>query len=147
MNITARVSGIEYAPSLCRNLPIYPIYKLEKAISNESSFLLETESQTKFAISHWISPKRTRSYPYARVYDTLGFQGRRVTIIPVMKDEGKDGDRDYLQYDTLALMGLFGVYVIISYYVDPQKSQRYPNKVTAQSLDYHHILTELERLK
>lgn len=24
-----------------------------------------------FALSKWVSPKRTRSYPYARVYDTF----------------------------------------------------------------------------
>lgn len=34
----------------------------------------------------WLtSPKRTRSYPYALVYGSLGFSGKRVTIIPLVK--------------------------------------------------------------
>ena len=67
----------------------------------------------EFAVSWWVSPKRTRSYPYARVYDTLGFSGKKATIIPIIKDEGKDGDRDFLQWDTISLMSLLGVYVIV----------------------------------
>ena len=47
-------------------------------------------------MSWWVSPKRTRSYPYARVYDSLSFPGRKVTVIPIIKDEGKEGDRVYL---------------------------------------------------
>lgn len=55
-----------------------------------------------FAISKWISPKHTRSYPYARVYDTFSRDSNKVVmIIPLIKDEGINGDRDYLQWDSL----------------------------------------------
>lgn len=147
MKITARVAGIEYNPLLCRDLPIYSIEHIVEAISCESAFLLDIGTTKRLAISHWVSPKRTRSYPYARVYDTLSFQGKRVTIIPVIKDEGLQGDRDYIQYDTLTLMGLLGGNVIISYYKDAQRSSRYPNKITNQSFDYAHIVNELGRLE
>lgn len=147
VNITARITGIEYEPLLCRDLRIYPIENLPEAFSCESAFLLDSGTKKRFAISHWVSPKRTRSYPYARVYDTLSFQGKRVTIIPVIKDEGLQGDRDYIQYDTLTLMGLLGIHVILSYYKDAQKSSRHPNKITDQSFDYDHIINELERLE
>jgi len=147
VKVTARVAGIEYAPVLCRELPLYPMDQLEEAFSQESAFLLKTNSKRQLAISHWVSPKRTRSYPYARVYDTLNYDGKRVAIIPVMKDEGLGGDRDYIQYDTLTLMGLLGVYVIISYYKDAERSQRYPSKITAQRFDFVHIQRELERLE
>lgn len=147
MNIRARVNGIEYSPFLCRHLALYPLQRIEEAFSTENAFLLETKSQARFAVSHWISPKRTRSYPYARVYDTLSYQGKRITVIPIIKDEGKEGDRDYLQYDTLPLMGLFGVYVVISYYKNAQKSQKQGSKITAQEFDYRHIQEELERLE
>lgn len=147
MNITAKISGIEYDPAMCRQLRLYPIHKISEAIQQESAFLLETESQKSFAISHWVSPKRTRSYPYARIYDTLGFHGKRVTVIPVMKDEGNEGDRDFIQYDTLTLMGLLGIHVIISYYKDAEKSDRYANKITAQILDSDHIVGEIRRLE
>lgn len=36
--------------------------------------------------SKWVSPKRTRSYPFARIYNTYHLP-KKVTIIPVMKDE------------------------------------------------------------
>jgi len=147
VKVTARVTGIEYAPVLCRELPLFFIDQIEEAFSQESAFLLETKSKRRLAISHWVSPKRTRSYPYARVYDTLNYDGKRVTIIPVMKDEGLGGDRDYIQYDTLTLMGLLGVYVVISYYKDADRSQRFANKITAQRFDFEHIQGELERLE
>ncbi len=147
MNITARIGGIEYAPYLCRELSIYSLDKTQEAFSQESAFLLDTQNHKRFALSHWVSPKRTRSYPYARVYDTLNYLGKRVTVIPVMKDEGKQGDRDFLQYDTLTLMGLLGVHVIISYYKDAQKSARYSNKITAQCFDFDQIVSEIHRLE
>ncbi|MGC9043411.1 MAG: hypothetical protein ACP5KG_06100, partial [Myxococcota bacterium] len=75
--------------------------------------------------SWWVSPKRTRSYPDARVYDTLSFEGKKVTIIPIINDEGREGDRDFLQWDTISLMSLLGVYVIIGYYKNAEKSKRY----------------------
>ena len=44
-----------------------------------------------FALSKWVSPKRTRSYPYSRVYDTFDCgAGKVATIIPLIKDEGRD---------------------------------------------------------
>lgn len=82
-----------------------------------------------------VSSKRTRSYPYARVYDRLAFQGKKVTIIPIFKDEGLDGDRDFLQWDTVSLMSLLGVYVIIGYYVSATPNPNYKNKITNQRFD------------
>ncbi len=41
------------------------------------------------AVCLWVSPKRTRSYPYARVYDILTQEAsKKVSIIPIVKDEG-----------------------------------------------------------
>ena len=39
------------------------------------------------ALSKWVSPKHTRSYPYSRVYDTFDCGASKVaTIIPLIKD-------------------------------------------------------------
>lgn len=89
---------------------------LTKQYLKAAILFLKLMKKNKIAISRWVSPKRTRSYPYARVYDTLNFVGKRITIIPVIKDEGKDGDRDFLQWDTISLMSLLGIYVSIAYY-------------------------------
>jgi len=101
----------------------------------------------KYAISKWISPKRTRSYPYARVYDTIGVCGKSITIIPMVKDEGLDGDRDYLQWDTISLMSLLNIYVIVAYYNDAEKSSKKnikPNKITNQKFDSIYINQKLK---
>jgi hypothetical protein len=87
----------------------YDIEEFDKALSESGSFILEIDKENRIAVSRWVSPKRTRSYPYARIYDTLSFSGRKVTIIPIIKDEGKDGDRDFLPWDTISLMSLLGV--------------------------------------
>lgn len=144
MEIFAEIKGLKYKPMLCGSLDTYEY--LEKAVSEDTKFILEIDNKNKIAISLWVSPKRTRTYPLARVYDTLNFTGKRVTIIPVMKDEGKDGDRDFLQWDTISLMSLLGVYVIISYYIDASKSPKYKNKITDQILGIDYIKTEIQRL-
>ena len=109
MNITAKINGIKYTPLFQSSLAIYSEDSLEEALNKSSSFILSNNKGDKIALSKWVSPKRTRSYPYARIYDILHFQGRRVTIVPIIKDEGQDGDRDFLQWDTVSLMSLLGV--------------------------------------
>lgn len=104
------------------------------------------DDKKKVAVSWWVSPKRTRSYPYARVYDTLVFSGKKITIIPAIKDEGAEGDRDFLQWDTISLMSLLGVYVVIAYYVNVDRNPRYENKITNQRFDMQYIRNEINDL-
>ncbi|MEM0172767.1 MAG: hypothetical protein QXV57_09445, partial [Thermoproteota archaeon] len=129
VDIFAEIRGIKYQPFLCKKLNVFDFADIDWALQKEASFLLKV-NENQIAVSWWVSPKRTRSYPYARVYDTLCFAGKRVTIIPVLKDEGKDGDRDFLQWDTVSLMSLLGVYVIISYYSDASRNPKFRNKIT-----------------
>ncbi|MBI4146782.1 hypothetical protein HY489_05590 [Candidatus Woesearchaeota archaeon] len=145
MNVLARIENVEYEPLLCRDLPIVSLKEFEngKAFAN-ASFVIDFK-EGKIAVSHWVSAKRTRSYPFARVYDTMTYK-TRVTIIPLVKDEGKDGDRDYLQWDTVSLMSLLGVYVIIAYYKKAKKSEEYENKITDQEFDYKYLKEKLQEL-
>jgi len=139
MDISAEIKSIKYTPHLCKSLSEISYSEFQLALSEKASFILNVDNNNKFAISWWVSAKRTRSYPYARVYDTLRFSGKKVTIIPILKDEGKKGDRDFLQWDTVALMSLLGVYAIISYYEDAQPSSRYKQKITEQRFDIKHL--------
>lgn len=68
----------------------------------------------------------------------------RITIIPFVKDEGIEGDRDFLQWDTVALMSLLKVYVILAFYKTARKSSRNPNKITAQEFDCDYLLDRLK---
>jgi len=146
MDVLAKITGIKYSPFLCRTLKIYDISDLDHALSQDGSFLLHLGQNKQIALSWWVSAKRTRSYPYARVYDTLGFQGKKATIIPIVKDEGKEGDRDFLQWDTISLMSLLGVYTIISYYSNAERSSRYRHKITNQRFDITYLKEEINSL-
>ncbi len=146
MDILAEVKQISYKPLLCRELDAVPLADLAAGISEHSSFLLQVDPQNQYAVSWWVSAKRTRSYPYARVYDTLSFSGKKVTIIPIFKDEGKEGDRDFLQWDTLSLMSLLQVYVIIGYYNSAVKSKKYNHKITGQRFDIDDLKAQIAAL-
>jgi len=146
MDLSAKIKGIKYKPLLCRDLEVFDYKNLEKALSSCASFILKINKENQVAMSWWVSAKRTRSYPYARVYDTLGFSGKKITIIPVVKDEGKEGDRDFLQWDTVSLMSLLGVYVIIAYYSDAERSKRYRHKITNQRFDIDYIQKQIKNI-
>ena len=142
MIIDAKITGIKYSPLLCNKLNIYEFNNFDKALEKDSSFILNVNNN-EVAISWWVSPKRTRSYPFARVYNTLGHVGKKITIIPFVKDEGKDGDRDFIQWDTISLMSLLGVNVIIAYYCDADKNSSYDNKITNQKYDIDYLKNEI----
>lgn len=146
MIVTAKITGIKYTPQLCKELNTYQFKDLKQALEKDSSFIVEFEKNISIAVSFWVSAKRTRSYPYSRVYNTLAFQGKKVSIIPVFKDEGFDGDRDFLQWDTISLMSLLGVYVIISYYSKAELNENYNNKITNQRFNIRHINENFKKL-
>jgi len=85
-NITAKIKGIKYSALLCRELNIFNFIDLDKALSTDATFILQIDDKNQIALSWWVSAKRTRSYPYARVYDSLSFAGKKITIIPIVKD-------------------------------------------------------------
>ena len=146
MDLSAKIKGIKYKPLLCRDLKVFEFSELEKALDSSASFILKIDKENKVAISWWVSAKRTRSYPYARVYNTLGFSGKKITIIPIVKDEGKEGDRDFLQWDTVSLMSLLGIYVIIAYYNEAEPSKRYKNKITNQRFDINYVKEQIKNI-
>lgn len=145
-NIFAEITGIKYAPFLCRQLHTFQMADFDKALSEESTFILTVGHNQQIAVSWWVSAKRTRTYPYVRVYDSFLFSGKKTTIIPIVKDEGADGERDFLQFDTVSLMSLLDVHVIISYYINANSSSRYRNKITKQRYDTEHIAGELKKI-
>jgi hypothetical protein len=145
-NIFASITGIKYTSYLNKKLRTFELTEFERALSEESTFVLKISQERQIAVSWWVSAKRTRTYPYVRVYDSLNFSGKKVTIIPIFKDEGADGERDYLQWDTVSLMSLLGVYVIISYYKDAESNPKYPNKITRQRYDIQQIIGEVQKL-
>lgn len=132
MDITAEINGIKYKAKNTKQLSQFDFNDFD--INECPSSCLVKSDKFLFSTSKWVSPKRTRSYPFERVYDTLGFS-KRVTVIPVVKDEGSAGDRDFIQWDTVSLMSLIDVYVIFAYYSQADKHPRKCNKITNQKFD------------
>ncbi len=143
MQINAVITGIEYKPLLTNELEKIAFQDFN--INECPSSCVVFDKNINFAISKWVSPKRTRSYPYERVYNTLG-SSKKITIIPIIKDEGADGDRDFIQWDTISLMSLLDVYVILAYYHYAEKNSNYKNKITHQLFDNEYILNKIQEI-
>lgn len=107
-------------------------------------------SEGCIAYSKWTGPKRTRTYPFAHVYDTYSYAGKIVTIIPILKDEGQgerknDTNLDRINYITYSWMNLSNVYIILAWYEEAQK--RSDVRVTNQRFDNNYICEQLQRIK
>jgi VWFA-related protein len=142
--IRGEVEKVNYKQFVNGKLREVKIDKLN--ISNSPSSFILTDNENKIAVSRWLSPKRSRSYPYQRVYETLGFDGKKVAIIPVIKDEGLGGERDFLQWDTISLLSLLDVYVVLAYYDDAIKNTKQNDQITSQKLDNEFVSSKLREL-
>lgn len=140
--ISGSVERIKYKQSVNDNLRESKLDAFDINKTN-GAFLLSNGTET-IAVSRWISPKRTRSYPYERVYDTLAHSGKKLTVIPVVKDEGAGGERDFLQWDTIALMSLLDVQVVLAYYDSAEKNEKRADQITKQQFDNEYILSRLK---
>lgn len=145
MNIEGNITSIEYKTHLGGKLKTldFDDFNINKT---PTSFLLNI-GDSKIAVSKWVSPKRTRSYPYERVYNTLSIS-KKITIIPIVKDEGAAGDRDFIQWDTIALMSLLDVYVIPAFYNKAKKrvGSSGKEKITKQQFDNDFIINEINKI-
>ena len=80
MNIYAAINGIKYNIKIASDLKEVNFDNFD--INTIPSYcLINNNKGTNFAISKWVSPKRTRSYPFERVYNTLSVP-KKVTVIP-----------------------------------------------------------------
>lgn len=144
MDISAKITGIKYQIRQADSLPRMALDDLD-INDAPTSCMVESDDWT-FGLSKWVSPKRTRSYPYERIYNTLQC-AKRITVIPIIKDEGKNGDRDFIQWDTVSLMNLLDVFVIFAYY---QKAERHPtraDKITCQQFNNKAIKCKIKEIK
>jgi len=141
MNIIGKITGIKYKVVLSENLKKVDIKSFD--INEAPSACVITDNKHSFAISKWVSPKRTRSYPFERVYNTLHIS-KKITVIPIVKDEGAKGDRDFIQWDTVSLMSLLDVFVIFAYY---NKADKAENKITNQQFDNKYVLQKIKEIE
>ncbi|MDZ7877078.1 MAG: hypothetical protein U5L45_05385 [Saprospiraceae bacterium] len=141
MNIVGKITGIKYKVLLTEDLKEVQIKNFD--INEMPSSCLLTDNKHSFAISKWVSPKRTRSYPFERVFNTLNIS-KKITVIPIVKDEGAKGDRDFIQWDTVSLMSLLDVFVIFAYY---EKAEKAGQKITNQQFNSKYVLSKIKEIE
>lgn len=115
------IKNVQYKAFLTEELPAYHLAGFN--INESGTFGKIVFAGGEIGFSKWVSPKRTRSYPFERIYNTLN-AGARLTVIPVLKDEGLDGDLDRIQYSTISWMNLLNVYIVLAYYGEASKNVR-----------------------
>jgi len=144
MDIKGKITGVKYKVLTSETLKVVDIQGFN--INESPAFCLVKDKNNFFAISKWVSPKRTRSYPYERVYNTLN-SSKKITVIPIVKDEGARGDRDFLQWDTVSLMSLLDVFVIFAYYEKAEINFRFENKITNQQFDNEYVVSKIKEIE
>jgi hypothetical protein len=80
-----------------------------------SQGIVKWDDDAILGYAKWVSPKRTRSYPFARLYQVYHLP-KKVAIIPVIKDEGAGGDLDRINFITFSWMNLTNIYIILAWY-------------------------------
>lgn len=93
-HFTGFIRGVKYRACLTENLTKVAFEAFD--VNQSRAYGIIQTDDAELAYSKWVSPKRTRSYPFARIYNTYN-ASKILTIIPIIKDEGKDGDLDKLQ--------------------------------------------------
>lgn len=144
MNIVGKITGIRYKVLLSENLKEVDLINFD--INKVPTSCLVNNNQNTFAISKWVSPKRSRTYPFERVFNTLNIS-KKVTVIPIVKDEGAKGDRDFIQWDTVSLMSLLDVFIIFAYYEKAKKSEKADQKITNQQFDNKYVLSKIKEIE
>ncbi|HCA42032.1 MAG TPA: hypothetical protein DEP28_02125 [Bacteroidetes bacterium] len=144
MEITGKITGIKYKLILSDELKEIELNKFD--INTAPPTCLLKNEKNIFAISKWVSPKRTRSYPFERVYNSLKIN-KKITVIPIIKDEGAKGDRDFIQWDTVSLMSLLDVFVIFAYYEKADVNPKNKNKISNQKFDNKYVNSKVKEIE
>ncbi|MGL5077560.1 MAG: hypothetical protein ACRDBG_17270, partial [Waterburya sp.] len=95
LEFTASIEDIKYKAYLTKDLRQYTFNTFN--INTAGSYGIIKHGDAEVGFSKWVSPKRTRSYPFERIYNTLNCS-KIITIIPIIKDDGIDGDIDKIQF-------------------------------------------------
>jgi hypothetical protein len=147
LNFEGFIKDVQYKAFLADELPSYEYqdFNINKVAASGKIILPNGE----FSFSKWVSPKRTRSYPFERLYNTFN-SPTRLTVIPVLKDEGLDGDLDRIQYSTISWMNLLNVYIVLAFYDNALKNERplqfSKNKITRQEFNTNSVMDQILKI-
>ncbi len=145
--IEGTIKNISYEAQITKELPRYDFDSFDVNTAKPSGVIYT--NKTEISYSKWVSPKRTRTYPFERIYNTFN-SAKKLTIIPILKDEGKDGDLDKIQFSTFSWMSLLGIFVVLGYYDNASKNnssaQRNREKLTNQKLNNVFVKEQIKEI-
>ncbi len=139
------VRDVKYNP--CLNPTKYESYSISdfdvNAVKAYGLINLGT-LENNLAFSKWVSPKRTRTYPFARIYNTYHLNSKKVTIIPIIKDEGAGTqNNDRINFITFSWMNLLNIYIILAYYEKAERKTGTTDRITNQILNAESVNNKL----
>ena len=106
-------------------LKLYKIPFRQAMEQMNKQFLSKFPNGENIAISVWTTPKRTKTPPWPRVYETLSYSGKKITIIPVQASYGLYGDHNIIQPSTISwITAMADIYVIIGVYTNASKKAK-----------------------
>jgi len=147
LNFEGFIKDVQYKAFLAEDLSKYDYVGFDINNAQTSGKIVFPDGD--FSFSKWVSPKRTRSYPFERLYNTFN-SPMRLTVIPVLKDEGLDGDLDRIQYSTISWMNLLNIYIVLAYYDKASKNQRplqfSRNKITNQQFNADVVKEQITKI-
>ena len=142
------IRDVSYAP--CLNPADYQEYEIAQFDANHAAAygLINLGSQgNNLAYSKWVTPKRTRSYPFERIYNTYRINTKKITIIPIIKDEGAGTqNNDRINFITFSWMNLLNIYIILAWYEDAECKAGTNNRITNQTLNAESVREKLTEI-
>lgn len=144
LHFTGFIRDVSYTAKLTEPLTVCEFEGFD--INAAKPYGLIQNAHTQIAYSWWKTPKRTRTYPFERIYNTYN-SSKKITIIPVIKDEGRDGDLDRIQFSTVSWMSLLNIYIVLGYYETAKKNsspkQRDRDKLNRQKFNNAFVKAQI----
>ena len=145
LSLKGFIRDVRYMPCLHpEKLEKYDIARFDVNQAQAYGLIDLGTSGNNLAFSKWVSPKRTRSYPFARIYNTYHLNTKRVTIIPIIKDEGAGTqNNDRINFITFSWMNLLNIYIILVWYEDAKRKPGTTDRITDQILNVESVREKL----
>jgi hypothetical protein len=140
------IKNVRYDPQLNDDLATYEFSEFEVNTVSPQGIIKLPQGLLNYSI--WESPLQTKSYPFARIYNTCLPATMAITIVPVLKDNGIDGELEQIQYATLSWMNLANVYIVFAYFDKAVGTKKDGvHKLVKQKLNNEIVRSQIERLR
>lgn len=145
LSLKGFVRDVRYTPCFGPDaLNVYDITQFDVNKAQAYGLINLGVPENNIAFSKWVSPKRTRSYPFARIYNTYHLNTKKVTIIPIIKDEGTGTqNNDRINFITFSWMNLLNIYIILAWYKDAERKPGTTDRITDQILNAEAVHEKL----